>query len=326
MPAAVRALLQGLRDGDRVVDVALVVVGDHVRHRPRRLHVREPGPPFARVALRGERERRAHDLRTGGDTPDLPVGGVPHLEVLGAVDTPGPEDGDVRLVPDVVGELQSRRLQRSHRGVDEADPVGAVAVVARVPRVRRLAAVRTVDVADQYLVLRVVGRLGEPFRLRDDRVEVGPRGRAVLVAVLDPAAGEPSAAAERVDPQRLEELVGGLAAVLVDAVEESLPHAGRRSPGRRQVDAQRRARGGPARGCRQQRQHECQDDTAHQCQTAGSRSRPHQILLRSGAVPHRVSSASISGWTGRCRSTAVRGFRWRWRHPRRPGTARTGCW
>src|SRR5438270_1911453 len=143
------------------------MVGDHVWQRAGALDVRQPGLPFTGVALRGEGERRTYDLRAGRDAPDLPVRGVPHLEVLGAVHSAGPEHGDVRLVVDVVGELQAGGLQRAHRGIDEADPVRAVAVVARIRRIRGLTAVVAVDVAEDHLVLRVVRRLRESLSLRD---------------------------------------------------------------------------------------------------------------------------------------------------------------
>jgi hypothetical protein len=50
----------------------------------------------------------------------------------------------------------------------------------------------------------VIADLVEPAGLRDDRGDVGLGGGAVLVVVLDPAAREPSAAAEGVDAPRLE--------------------------------------------------------------------------------------------------------------------------
>ncbi|MBB5896445.1 hypothetical protein BJ998_007641 [Kutzneria kofuensis] len=89
-----------------------------------------------------------------------------------------------------------------------------------------LPAVEAVDVGEQRLVLGVVGRLGQSFGLGDHRVEVGLGGRAEAVAVFDPAAGEPAAAAEGVDAQWFEVLVDGLGAVGADAVEEAFAYSG----------------------------------------------------------------------------------------------------
>ena len=221
--------VDGLGHGDGIVDITLVVVGDHVRHRAGCFDMRQPRLPLARVPLRGEGEGWPDDLGVRGDPPDFPVGGVPHLEVLGSVDAGLPEDRQLRLVPDVVSEPQPGGLQSADGGVDEADPVRAVAIGARVDRVGGLAGVRPVQVADQHLILHVmVGRPLQAPGLRDDRGNVRLGGRTVLVAIVDPATGKPAPAAEGVDVQRLHVLVGGLSAILAYPVEEALADAGRR--------------------------------------------------------------------------------------------------
>jgi hypothetical protein len=83
----------------------------------------------------------------------------------------------------------------------------------------------TVDVAQKYLVLRVVGRLGQPPRLGDDRVDVGLSARSVLVAVADSAAGHMPAATERGDAKLLDVLIRRMRAVLAHPVEKALAGA-----------------------------------------------------------------------------------------------------
>src|SRR5439155_1706962 len=90
------------------------------------------------------------------------------LEVLRGVDAGPPEDRELRLVPDVEGEVHAGVLDGVDRGVDEGDPVGAVAVGTRVHGVGRLAGVRAEQIADQQLILHALAtdRLGDAAEFR----------------------------------------------------------------------------------------------------------------------------------------------------------------